>query len=133
MMGNNRVHEYDPVIYPTRLWVTACTDTDKLRKSFIFLTDDDEECEERITIESNTIARTLSVADRKSGWMGCLVIIAMRDKCNTGIIAHESTHCTDWLCDHLGVSGFSFMEGEARAYYTQWVADCIEGFLKDGV
>lgn len=129
----NRVYEFDPVIYPTRVWVTKCSDIDILAKTFTFLDDNDEEYKDKVDIGRTTIVRVLSVAHKKSAWMGCLAVINLPKQCDVGIIAHESGHVTDWLCDHLGVSGFTFVEGEARQYYAGWVARCIDKVLKGRV
>ena len=128
-----KIFEFDPVIYPTRLWVTKCTDVKALGKSFVFLDENDEEYKDNISLEPTTIVRVFSVAHRKSTWMGCLAVINRPKDCDVGIIAHESGHVTDWLCDHLGVGGFSFMEGEARQYYAGWVARNIDKVLKNKV
>lgn len=131
-----KIHEFNPIIYPTRLWVSYLPDARMVDKIFLFLDDDDEVVEntrEEISKHSTAICTTFSVVEKKTKWMGCLVIIFRKAEADVGIIAHEAGHCTDWLCDHLGVSGFSFREGEARQYYTQWVANCIDKVLKNKV
>ena len=126
-MKSSRVYEFDPVIYPTRIWVSVCPTAKSLQDKFYFL-DYDGEYIKRVDLNdyNDSIATTFSVQDKKSGWRGCLVCIWQSRKASVGIIAHEGGHCTDWLCDELGLKGFSFKDGEARAYYLQWVADCID-------
>ena len=64
--------------------------------------------------------------DKQTGSFGCLIAMWRPKDLNVGKIAHESSHVTDYLCEVLGVNGFSLDSGEARAYFTGWVADCID-------
>lgn len=132
-MAKSKVYEFNPVIYPTRLWISIKPTIEEIQKDFILLDDDDEEIDGKEPFSRTTIAQTFSVAHRKSTWMGCYIAILLPKQCDVGIIAHESGHVTDWLCDHFGVSGFSFMDGEARQYYAQWVARCMDKVLKGKV
>jgi hypothetical protein len=125
MMG--KIYEFDPVIYPTRVWAAVNPTAKAMQGKFYFLNDDDEVIDKvDLNDYRDSIATTFSVTDKKSCWKGCLVCIWQPRQTGVGVIAHESGHCTDWLCDKFGIGGFSFKEGEARQYYTQWVANCIE-------
>ena len=125
---------FDPVIYPTRIWASVNPTAKDIQKKFNFL-DDEGEIVNRVDLNEhcNSIATTFSVYEKKSGWKGCFVCIWQPKQMGVGVIAHEAGHCTDWLCDELGLGGFSFKDGEARAYYIRWVANCIDKVKKDKV
>ena len=132
----DRLYEFDPVIYPTRLWVSICPSFDKLDKQFYFLNEDGEvvdNARDEFNKHMSAVATTFSVAHRKSGWKGCFVVIWRRKECGAGICAHEATHVVDWISDELGIGGYSFLDGEARAYLAQWVANNIDKVLRGRV
>ena len=134
-----RIKEFDPVIYPTRLFVAIRPSYDEVRDRFGFLDEDGNEVsvENEFKPKDTSIAQTYTVYDKESRWKGCFVTIWRKADVRSGIIAHESSHCADWLDDELGglgsVDGRKFLTGEPRAYYTQWVANCIEDVLKGRV
>ena len=127
------IYEFDPVIYPMRLWVGKKVDFDKAEEQFDFLDENGDVVEngkEQIRPKSSIIAHVTLVAHKESKWLGCLVNINKPKEVSFGAVAHEATHVTDWLREQFGVEGYSFLGGEARAYFTQWTADCIEIILK---
>lgn len=127
------IHEFDPAIYPTRLWVTKDATREEMRETFYFLDDKDEVVDDPQLAEGSRLpyASTYAVAHKENHWMGCLVVIWLPRRCGVDNVAHEASHCTDYLCDHLGVNGFNWDGGEARAYYLGWAAKCINNVLKD--
>lgn len=126
-----KIYEFNPQIYPTRLWVAKATEVswDELGRNFYALNDENE----RVDFvkgfgepNSNAYASTYPVSNKKTGWRGCLVILH-RKEATMGTVAHEASHCADWLLEALGVeSGTTFNNGEARAYYTEWVFNRIQ-------
>lgn len=138
-MGKVKIYEFDPVIYPTRLWVAIRPTFEDVKDVFGFLDEDGNEVnvEDEFKHKDTSIAQTYSVYDRESGWKGCFVTIWKKNEVRCGIITHESMHCVDWLDDALGglgsVEGRAFMTGEPRSYYGQWVANNIEDVLKGKV
>lgn len=132
--SKGRIIEFNPVIYPTRIWVSHKPEFKVIEKEFDFLDYEDEVVDEPLSEwkeHSKAIATTFSVVCKYNGWMGCLVVVFRKAEADVGIIAHEAGHCCDWLCDHFGIEGFSYKDGEARQYYTQWVANCINKVLRN--
>lgn len=129
-----RIFEFDPQIYPTRLWVCVKPTFEEIDEKFYFLSEDGEEvvddAKKEFQRSPSAIATCYPVCDMESLWKGILVVIWRRREVRSGVIAHESSHATDWLDDRLGLGGHSFNDGEPRAYYAQWVANCIEDVLK---
>lgn len=122
---NSKVHEFDPQVYPTRLWVAKgweikFTELDELfyavSKEGEIYSFKDQFKEDK----PNDFATTYPVGLKKTGWRGCLVVIHRKDT-PIAILTHEASHCTDWLFEQLGIMQQGFDDGEPRAYYTQWV------------
>lgn len=133
---SGEVFEFDPVIYPTRLWVVISPEYDKVEEAFYFLDEDEEvvdDARREFNRHLNAVASTFPVAHKEDGWKGCLVAIWRRKECGAGICAHEASHVVDWLDEQFGIGGHSFMEGEARAYLIQWVANSIDKVLRGRV
>ena len=134
-----RIKEFNPIIYPTRLWVAIRPTYDEVRDRFGFLDEDGNEVsvEDEFRPKDTTIAQTYTVYDKDSRLKGCFVAIWLKAEVRSGVITHESSHCADWLDDELGgisgQGGNRFITGEPRAYYEQWVANNIEDVLKGRV
>lgn len=123
------IHEFDPQIYPCRLWVGKQSPFEEVEEKFWTLTTDYEKTpiEEAEYIRNRFVVATCyPVVDKAEGWLGILMVIHLPKQMSVGKIAHEATHVTDFLWERLGMEGYSFKEGEPRAYFTEWVANCID-------
>ena len=131
-MKKSVIYEFDPVIYPTRLWVTKQVNKEDLVNTFYFFDANGEVVDNPKLGDNNSrppIATTYTVAHIDSHWLGNLVKLVQPKLCGVGVCAHEASHCTDFICDKFGIKGFNYDEGEARAYLVQWVANCINSVL----
>lgn len=123
-----KIHEFDPVIYPCKLFVVLNPTIEDLSGKFYSLTDEME----RLKFDNDTIGRdrfivasTFPVADKKTGWIGSLVCIYKNNKLDVRTICHESVHCADFFAENFGIPTGEFNNGEPYAYLTGWIADCI--------
>ena len=123
------IHEFNPVIYPFRMWVAVRPKVEQIAEKFYNL---DTSMNLLPVTPKNfynsrfSVATTYPMEDKQSGNLGCLVAIWRPKDLDVGMITHESSHVTDFLCDVLGVNGFTIDSGEARAYFCGWVAECID-------
>lgn len=128
-----KVYEFNPEIYPTRLWVVKAPVTiEELSNSFYAIDSEDiaHAFDDVYKLpESADYARCYIVSDKERHARGVLVLINAK-KLPIGVIAHEASHCADWLCEYLGIESNTFVTGEARAYYVGWVAGKIAEVLK---
>jgi hypothetical protein len=131
------IHEFYPVVYPFRLWVIKKPTNSDVKDNFWGITArydtyeiDDEMLDRQ---HGNANAWVLPVAQKESKRFGALVCLENTREMTVGKIAHEASHVVDWVCEHVDLKGFSYAEGEARAYLTGWVADCINNVLKGKV
>ena len=97
-----KIHEFDPLIYPRKLWVAVSTDTFSDRFEGVSEWDD--------------------TADA--------IVDCVRDKLRNlgGItianIAHESSHIAMNIFDYIGAK-VDLANQETFSYLVGWVADCI--------
>jgi hypothetical protein len=123
-----KIHEFDPVLYPCRLWIAVNPTFDEVSEKFYQLNSNVERCDfdhEYFDPSHHIIARTYPVSIKGEGWMGLLIGIYKEKQCNVGTIAHEAAHSSDWICEQFGITTGSFENGEAYAYLVGWIAECI--------
>lgn len=124
-----KIHEFDSIIYPTRLWVGINTPLEDLQEKFYALTDKDEVMDFDASIlefKSTCFATCFPVGEKKSGWKGVYCHIQRPKDLRAGVMAHEAEHFVCWLCKKLGIESTEFDDSEPRTYLIQWAVDCIE-------
>lgn len=127
------IHEFNPQIYPCRLWVSIRPSYENVSAKFHGLSTD---CQ-RVDITKNyfepnhfVIARTALVASKDTdGFIGCMVMIFHQKQMDVKTIAHESCHVADFICEQFGIQSRAFDEGEPYAYLVGWVAKCIHSVV----
>ena len=130
VIGGNmsKIHEFDPLLYPFKLWVAKDPKISDFKDVFWGMNDKSTMIE--LTADNfyqlGCIASTCPMQKKETFERGCLVSLWRPKDVGVGAIAHEATHVVDWVCDEVGLRGFTFEGGEARAYLVQWVANCIE-------
>jgi hypothetical protein len=114
-----KIHEFDTVIYPFKLWV-ACTNTYKplnIRFNNAYTKKDLDK-----TFLDNHEAVTYAVQERESNEYGCLVVFTERKFFTISNMAHEASHVVDFLFEHIGEKNIG---DEAKAYLMGWVVGCM--------
>ncbi len=113
--NSNKVHEFDPLIYPRKLWVTVGCSTQDLKDMFDGCINDMDDC----------YAYTVNVKIRKlDNRGGVLIRFGSRKDLSTQIIAHESVHAAMNIFDYVDAVADTKNQ-EPLAYLVGWVADCI--------
>ena len=114
------IHEFDPVVYPVKLWVTIAPDLDELSERFVYYPSGDK-------IETKEadifVAFTYRVKNRQTGHLGILVSFVSKKYCTVKNLTHEATHAARDIWKHLGENETGT---EADAYLVGWIAECIE-------
>lgn len=127
------IHEFDPQIYPCRLWVGKQSPFEEVEEKFWALTTMNERTpivDSMYVPDHFSVVTTYPVVSKEDGWCGLLVVIHKPKLFTVGKIAHEATHVTDFIFEKFEMGGYAFMEGEPRAYFTEWVANCIDKVRK---
>lgn len=118
------IDQYDPQIYPRKLWCCKNAKLSDIQKRFKFR--DGKEIDESWDPLDGTY--TLYVMEISTGDYGCLVNFAdyaFKDKnkfINT--VAHEAEHVKNSMLHDVHYEGGMEAE-EAEAYLLGWVAQCI--------
>lgn len=110
-----RVWEFDPQIYPRKLWIGLGATKEDLA-----------DFEDIAEMEDSTIADTTSICKLKPKKLGG-VLIRFRNRLDISFenVTHESVHAAMCMLDYCGVK-FHADNQEPIAYLAGWVADCID-------
>jgi hypothetical protein len=122
------IQEFNPSIYPTRLWIGSEVGYEEVEEKFWALTTDIERTPlTREIYEKNSliVATCFPVCDKESGWCGIFLQVWRPKAFDVGFIAHESSHVADFVFENFDIQCNGFEGGEAKAYFIQWVANCI--------
>lgn len=112
MSKKNQIHEFNPLIYPCRLWIAISKDTFKER--FDGVSEWDDGCDAIVDCV-NDIQRNLG---------GVLVRFENRKAMNAGNISHESSHIAMEIFRYIGAE-VELSNQEPFSYLVGWIADCI--------
>lgn len=112
MSKKNQVHEFNPLIYPRRLWVTVSKDTFKERFDGVSEWEDD------------SYAIVDCVHDRQRDLGGVLVRFESKNAMNADNISHESTHIAMEIFKYIGAT-VDLSNQEPFSYLVGWIAGCI--------
>lgn len=113
-----QVHEFDPAIYPSLLWVVIGNKTISDRFRTLELMDE------------NALAETEPVNDILQNRNGVIIRFRSRKNMTTEIITHESVHAAAEIMRYVG-GRVEVENQEPFAYLAGWVADCCNQVKKN--
>jgi hypothetical protein len=121
------IHEFDPVIFPVKLWILENPSVKKIKENFIPLDKNffvpNEFSEDGIAYTSRISKNTYS--NKYGVWICILRKKDMKD----GDYAHEACHAVNEIYNYVGADNID-LGGEPHAYFVGWVADCIYEVVK---
>lgn len=112
-----KVHQFDPVIYPSLLWVMVGDEVPKGRFPQLD------------PLEENAIGQTESTNDEENNKNGVMVRFRNLKEMTACNIAHESVHVAAEMMRYVG-GCIEVNNQEPFAYLVGWAADCIEQVKK---
>lgn len=120
-MKNIIIHEFDPLIYPRKIWILKGCNEKFIKENFT------ERLGEEIIFENrdgNESACTVypNVKLKQNSKYGYLVYI--QSHLPVGSIAHEATHVATELFNEIGAIHTPDNQ-EPFAYLVGWITDCI--------
>ncbi len=113
-----QVHQFNPAIYPSLLWVMIGNHTIAERFPALDLMDD------------NSLAQAEPVNDVQQNRNGVIIRFRHRKDMTTEIIAHESVHAAAEIMRYIG-GRVEVGNQEPFAYLVGWVADCCDQVKKN--
>lgn len=123
--NNIQIHEFDPVIYPYRLWVCVADDLGPIKERF--LTNKEKEIEGDFASFKAMAISAIEREDRHSH--GVVIVFKKKEYASNGIIAHECYHATQSLWESIQET---YPSEEATAYLLQWFVECCHGLNLKG-
>lgn len=132
MSKKTEIYEFDPVIYPTRLWVCKKPDTKDVAELFDPFNVNGEMVDsfgDVLDDVSGKYANTIIVGNKKSCMRGCLVSIFRPSGCGAGVCSHEALHYIAYLSEQFDIPLGGFDTSEPLAYLEQWATNCINSVL----
>lgn len=107
--------EFDPVIYPRKVWISINPDIGKLKERF----DDIEELDE------TTCASVFCTYDKIKKLGGVLIVFKNKKDLNADLITHESIHAALRILEYVGYMP-DYNNQEPLTYLAGWIASCCE-------
>ena len=118
-----RIDEYDPLIYPRKIWVGKNCTLKDIRKRFVRR--DGGEIEDQWNPEYNP--QTLYVKERETDLYGVLITFPsdkFKQKEYVKYTAHEAEHAKFSIFADTGIES-TWVSQEADAYMVGFVAECV--------
>lgn len=117
---SKQIHQFDPVIYPRKLFVLKGGDSELIKRHFTDTDKSELVINEEIGDEFDGIV--YKVKSKDNGYLGSLVWIST--SVNIGVIAHEASHVAMDILSDIGYK-LDDENQEPLSYMIGWVADCI--------
>lgn len=111
-----RVYQFDPQIYPRKLWVAVEVPTEELNEKFV---------DEIKDMDDSYDAETLPIQQKEPLLGGVLVRFENLKSMRSDNIAHEATHAALEIFDYVDAR-IQYDNQEPFAYLVGWVVKCID-------
>lgn len=124
----SEIYEFDPVIYPTRLWVCKKPSAEDVSALFLPFDNNGDMVDsfgDVFEYDAGVAANTVIVGNKESRMRGCLVSLFQLGGCGAGVCSHEALHYVSWLSEQFSIPLGGFDSSEPLAYLEQWATDCI--------
>ncbi|WP_315084975.1 hypothetical protein [Bacteroides heparinolyticus] len=121
MNMNRIIKEFDPQIYPYKLWVIIDKTPDEIPA--LFYGYDGKEIENIVSSIDKMEAFTMPVMKKDFSSYGVIVFFRSKKQMNVQVIAHEASHAAKFLFEHIGAE---IKEHEPFEYVVGWVAECCD-------
>ena len=118
IMKKLQIHEFNPVIYPFKLWIVVSKDLKAINESFTTL----EGNEVYFDVPVGTDAWVGHIPLKYDGLNGILMVFKNKKEITVSNVAHETNHALKVIWDYLGEETIG---DEANAYLAGWIAECI--------
>lgn len=116
--NNNIVHEFDPQLYPRKLWVMITDNSEDVYANFQNQEDNSLKFNDSIF---NKYGAFCCRAERKSDLMlGVLIVFGSKKHMSYKTISHECYHAVEYFSEDIGLD----MYGEHNAYLMGWMFEC---------
>ena len=119
------IHEFDPVIYPYKLWVIIGKKPTSIANKFNEYSGNPIDFIDRDT--NGLEAFTMPVVRKENSKFGVIIFFRSKKSMSYELVAHESSHAAKYLFEHIGAD---VKEHEPFEYVVGWIAGCCEKVKK---
>lgn len=120
------IQEFDPVIYPFRVWVIIDKTPNVIADNF---KEYNGNVIEFITSDTNRLqAFTMPVQSIENPMYGVVLFFRSKRSMTYEVVAHESSHAAKYLFEHINAE---MKEHEPFEYVVGWIAGCCEKVKKN--
>lgn len=120
-MPNPMIHEFNPVIYPYRVWVIIDRTPAVIQEQFDGY--DRSPIKNLVDDTKNLEAFAMPGSYKESSNYGVIIYFRSKKSMTYELVAHESSHAAKYLFDHIGAD---IKEHEPFEYVIGWIAGCCE-------
>ena len=120
------IYEFDPVIYPRKLWITYDATPEELNEKFPSGDINGNKFKQEEGYYGMTEQVCLQEPDGSNGSGGILIRFDGNTKAMTPWnIAHEAIHAAGYICNYVGIAA-DWENDEAFTYLATWIIKCCE-------
>jgi hypothetical protein len=120
------IHEFNPVIYPYKLWVVIDKKPNTISDMFNEYSGKPIEFIDRDTMGLE--AFTMPVERKDNSSFGVIIFFRSKKSISYELVAHESSHAAKYLFEHIDAD----IKGhEPFEYVVGWIAGCCEKVRKN--
>ena len=119
------IHEFDPVIYPYKLWIIISKKPTYIANKFNKYNGNPIDFIDRDT--NGLEAFTMPVVRKENSKFGVIIFFRSKKSMSYELVAHESSHAAKYLFEHIGAD---VKEHEPFEYVVGWIAGCCEKVKK---
>lgn len=111
-----KIHEFDPVIYPYKLWIVVDKVPNIIADKF---NDYKGDVIENIDPDTkNMDAFAMQVSKKEDKTLGAVIFFRSKKSMSYELVAHESSHAAKYLFEHIGAD---VKEHEPFEYVIGWI------------
>lgn len=115
------IHQFDPVIYPYKIWVIISRTPEIISEHF------NEYNGDQIVFINGDVDRSLAfvmpVMKKDKSSYGAVIFFRSKKSMSFEVMAHESSHAAKYLFEHIGAD---IKEHEPFEYVIGWIASCCQ-------
>lgn len=124
MKDKIQIHQFDPVIYPFKIWITIGITDSQLKSNFCNL----DYSEISYNLSKGNYAITDDVRYKETNHIGALIDFMNKKQITMKNVSHESSHAAKLLFEYIGAD---MRQHEPFEYLVGWIADCCEQVRKN--
>lgn len=114
------IYEFDPLIYPQKIWITVNPKQEDLDDVF-------EDCK----LLEDCLGQCLSVRKKENNKTGELIVFENIEQLRKySVVMHECAHAALDIFNYISAD-VSTINQEPFCYFIGWIADCCNQVLKD--